>query len=221
VGAVIGDLLPLAAGVAISPIPIIAVILMLLTPKAAAASRLFLLGWLAGITVVLIVFALLAGGLAGDGDPAAWVGVLQLLLGAALLLLAVRQWRSRPPPGQEPELPGWLRAVDTVTPLLAMGLGFLLSAVNPKNLVLLAAAGVDLGGSGLPVGSATLAGAIYVVLAASTVLVPVVAYAVAREQVGSWLSSLKTWLAANNAVVMTVLLLVMGVVLVGKGIAGL
>ncbi|MGH3502089.1 MAG: hypothetical protein ACRDQA_14575 [Nocardioidaceae bacterium] len=44
-GAVIGDVLPLAIGVAISPIPIIAVILMLLSRQASRTSTGFLLGW--------------------------------------------------------------------------------------------------------------------------------------------------------------------------------
>src|SRR4029453_18692301 len=48
-GSVIGEILPLAVGIAISPIPIIAAILMLLSPKAKATSVGFLLGWLAGI----------------------------------------------------------------------------------------------------------------------------------------------------------------------------
>jgi hypothetical protein len=45
VGPVIGDLLPLAVGVAVSPVPIIAVILMLLAPRAGGASLGFLAGW--------------------------------------------------------------------------------------------------------------------------------------------------------------------------------
>jgi hypothetical protein len=42
-GSVIGDFLPQALGVAISPVPIIATILMLLAPKAGATSVGFLL----------------------------------------------------------------------------------------------------------------------------------------------------------------------------------
>lgn len=46
---VIGEILPLALGVAISPIPVIAAILMLLSPKAKGASAGLLLGWVVGI----------------------------------------------------------------------------------------------------------------------------------------------------------------------------
>ena len=62
---------------------------------------------------------------------------------------------------------------------------------------------------------------VYTVLAGSTVLVPVVAYAVAADRMRGTLDSLKVWLQANNAAVMSVLLLVMGAVVLGKGLGGL
>src|SRR3954452_16607244 len=58
VGKVLGDLLPLAVGVAISPVPIIAVILMLLAPKAGRASTGFLIMWVVGIAAATTVFLL-------------------------------------------------------------------------------------------------------------------------------------------------------------------
>ncbi|HEX5730294.1 GAP family protein, partial [Microbacterium sp.] len=59
-GSVIGDILPLAIGIAISPIPIIAVILLLLSPKAKGTSIGFLLGWVLGIVAAVTVFTLLS-----------------------------------------------------------------------------------------------------------------------------------------------------------------
>ena len=50
------------------------------------------------------------------------------------MLLAVRQWRSRPKEGEEPTLPSWMAAIDSITAGKAFGLGVLLSSVNPKNL---------------------------------------------------------------------------------------
>jgi len=67
-GDVIGDLLPLALGIAISPIPIIAAILMLLSPKARTTSVGFLLGWIIGIVVAVVAFTLLSSILPED-DP--------------------------------------------------------------------------------------------------------------------------------------------------------
>ena len=222
-GAVIGDLLPLAVGVAISPIPIIAVILMLLAPRAGAASMGFTLGWTIGIVAVTGVVTVLAAvadvgtGSGGGSETGDWI---KLGLGVLLLLVAARQWRSRPAAGEAAPLPAWMSAIDRMTPVKATGLGTLLSAVNPKNLLLCIAAGVTVGSAGLSTGDATVAIAVFVVLAASTVLVPTIGYAVAQQAMRPRLEGLRTWLEAHNAAVMTVLLVVIGAALIGKGLGG-
>lgn len=217
----IGGILPLALGVAISPIPIIAAILMLLSPKARVTSVGFLLGWLVGIIVAITVFTLLASVLP-ENDPDASKpiqGVIQLLLGAGLLLLALGQWRKRPKAGEEPVLPKWMQAIDKITFFGALGLGFLLSALNPKNLIMAAGAGTEIGSAGLATGEIVLVVAIYVLIAASTVAIPVIAYLIASAKLRGPLDALRGWLAHENAVIMAVLLLVIGISMLGKGIA--
>ena len=223
-GAVIGDLLPLAVGVAISPVPIIAVILMLLAPRAGRASAGFGVGWLLGIVVVTTVVVLVTGGAGGgtsSGEPSAVVSWIKLLLGVALVGVGAKQWRERPKPGDEAPLPKWMTAIDKITPVRATALGFALSALNPKNLLMCIAAGVTIGGAGLAEGGAITAVAVFTVIAASTVLVPVLAYALARKRMQHPLDELKTWLQASNTAVMSVLLLVIGVALFGKGLGAL
>ncbi len=218
-GSVIGAILPLAIGIAISPIPIIAAILMLLSPKAKGTSIGFLLGWVVGILVAVTVFTLLSSVLpSGSSDSQPVHGVIQIVLGAALLFLAMRQWRSRPKPGQETALPKWMSAIDTMNAGKGFGLGFLLAAVNPKNLLLGAGAGVTIGSAGLSAGSIVVAIGVFTVIAAASVAIPVIAYLVASERMSGPLESLRGWLVHNNATVMAVLLLVIGVVLIGKGI---
>jgi threonine/homoserine/homoserine lactone efflux protein len=219
-GSVIGEILPLAIGVAISPIPIIAAILMLLSPKARVTGTGFLVGWVLGIAIAATVFTLLASVLP-DEDPGASQpikGVIQLLLGAGLLLLAARQWRGRPRAGKQPAMPKWMQAIDRITFFPAVGLGFALAAINPKNLLLAAAAGIAIGSAALGVGEVVGVIAIFVVLAASTVLIPVVGYLVAADRLRGALDRLREWLARENAVIMAILLLVLGVSLIGKGI---
>jgi threonine/homoserine/homoserine lactone efflux protein len=222
-GQVIGDLLPLAVGVAISPVPIIAVILMLLAPKAGGTSVGFLAGWVVGIVATTTVFLLLAGtlDLGGGSEPSAAASWVKLVLGGLLLLLALQQWRSRPAPGTEPALPKWMTAIDGFSAGKAAGLGLALSAVNPKNLLMCIAAGSTIGGGSLSAGGEVAAVAVFTLLAASTVTVPVVAYAVGRKRMAGPLESLRGWLTAHDVAVMATLLLVIGVVLVGKGLGGL
>lgn len=219
-GAVIGDILPLAIGIAISPIPIIAAILMLLSPKARSTSVGFLAGWVLGIAVAVTIFTLLSAVLPEtDSDAAKPVtAVIQLLLGAGLVFLALRQWRSRPAPGEDPPLPKWMSGIDALTVGRAFGLGFLLAGVNPKNLILGASAGVTVGSAGLEVGEIVIVLLVFTALAAASVAVPVIAYLVASDRMAAPLERLRAWLVHNNATVMSVLLLVIGVVIVGKGI---
>jgi len=218
---VIGEILPLALGVAISPIPIIAAILMLLSPKAKVTSIGFLIGWVLGIVVATVAFVLLASVLT-DEDPEASApikGTVTVILAALLLLLAVKQWRGRPREGQSPAMPKWMAAIDKMTFGAALGLGFLLSAVNPKNLLMAAGAGVAIGSAAITGGETAVVVGIFTLIAGSTVAVPVVAYLVAADKLRAPLDRLREWLEKENAIIMAVLLLVIGVVLLGKGIA--
>lgn len=219
-GNVIGDILPLAIGVAISPVPIIAVILMLFSARARTNGPAFLAGWIVGLAVVGTIVLVLSdsGDLSGDSGPSTGTGVVQLILGLLLLLISLRQWRSRPEPGEEPEMPKWLASVDSLTPVKAASFGVLLSGVNPKNLLLSIGAAVAIGRAGLGTGQQIGALVIFVVLGSVTVALPVVYSLLGGEGAVARLETAKGWLAANNATVMFVLLLVFGVVLIGKAI---
>jgi threonine/homoserine/homoserine lactone efflux protein len=217
---VIGEILPLAIGVAISPIPIIAAILMLLSPKAKSTSVAFLIGWIVGIVVAIVVFTLLSSVLPqGDtGAPSRTAGVIKIVLGALLLLVAARQWRGRPAEGEQASLPKWMSAIDSMTPVKGLGLGFLLASVNPKNLLLAASAGLVVGSAQLTFGEITVVVIVFTVLAGCTVLIPVIAYLIASARMRGPLERLRTWLVGNNATIMAVLLLVIGVSVIGKGL---
>jgi threonine/homoserine/homoserine lactone efflux protein len=220
-GAAIGDVLGLAAGVAVSPLPIVAIILLLATPRGRADGSLFAVGWLVGLSVLGAVVLLLAGPAdpSDDGQPAAWTGWLKLLLGVLLLLLAARQWRARPAEGAEPEMPRWMAGLDRLRPVQALGLGALLSAVNPKNGGLTIAAAASIAGAGLAGGQQAVALAVFVLIGSLGVLAPLVLYLAAGERAARTLDSWKTWAGDHNAAVMAVLFLVFGAKLVGDGIA--
>lgn len=223
-GAVIGAILPHAVGIAISPLPVIAVVLMLLSPRARSTSVGFLVGWLTGVFVAALVFAIVAAAVSTTAPPAAVrpvFGVIQLLLGAVLLLLALRQWRGRPRPGHEPVLPAWLAALDRLRFGTSLGLGILLSAVNPKNLVLAASAGAIIGTTNLTVGQTVGTIGIFTLIASLSIAVPVIAFLVAAGRLERSLRALHDMLVRENAVIMTVVFLVLAAVVIGKGIANL
>jgi len=218
-GEAIGQVIGLAVGIAISPVPIAAVILMMFSGRARANSAAFMVAWIAGIAVVTTVVTLIPGLEADDGEPGTAAGWVKLVLGLLLVLVALRQWRSRPQAGDEPELPGWMARIDTMKSGAAFGLGFLLSAVNPKNLLLGIAAGAAIGSAGLAGGEIAVVITAFTLLAAVTVIVPVVGFLLAGDRMDRTLDATKDWLIRNNSVVMAVLLVVLGVNLLGDGIS--
>lgn len=222
-GKAIGEILPYALGAAISVIPIIAIILMLVTPKAKANGTSFAAGFVAGLALICVVAVVLAGGsnYSSSSGPTKTVSIIKLLLGLLLLLAALRQWRSRPKPGEEPNMPKWLASIDQFTPVRSFGIGAALSTVNPKNFAMSLAAGLSIAQAGLPTGQEAATILSYVLLAGATILGPLVVYLAMGQRATEILGGWRTWLADNNATVISVLLLVFAVVLIGQGISGL
>lgn len=221
-GAAIGELLPSAVGVAISPVPIIAVILMLGTPRAKSNGPAFAFGWVLGLVVVSTIVILVAG---DADDPSSGtstgIGWGKVAIGILFLFLARKQWTSRPRPGVEPEQPKWMATIDQVTAGKALGLGVLLSGVNPKNLALTLAAAASIAQAGLDGGGTTVAVAVFVIIGSITVAGPVICYLVARDSATSALDTIKQFMSEHNAVIMMVLFIVLGVKILGQGLGGL
>lgn len=222
-GPAIGDILPLAVGVAISPVPIIAIVLMLATPRARANGIAFALGWVAGLAVVGAIVLLVENGNAAEdsGEPATWASVLKLAIGLLFVLLGLKQWRGRPKAGEEAQLPKWMQTIDTFAAGKSLGLGALLSGLNPKNLGLTLGAALVVAQAGLTAGEEIAAMAVFVALGSASILGPLVVYLALGARAKEPLDGLKTWMGVHNAAIMTVLFLVLGVKLIGDAIAGL
>jgi hypothetical protein len=220
VGDALGQLLPFAVGVAVSPMPIVAVVLLLLTPRARSNGLAFLAGWIGGIVAAGAILLALAdsAGASDDGEPAAWVNWLKLLLGVLLLLVAVRQWRGR---SQANATPKWMGALDRFTPVKAAAAGVLLGTISPKNLVLVVGGAAAVAQTGIPAGQEAVAWAVFTAIASVGVCAPVVIHVAAGERAAATLDGMKAWLIANNAVIIAVLCLVVGANLLGDAISGL
>jgi hypothetical protein len=222
-GNVIGDMLPQAIGVAISPLPIIAVILMLFSKRARSNGLAFLAGWVLALAVVGTLVLLLAGAgkVSAGGTPSTISYLIKLLLGLLFWFLAYRNWQKRPKAGEEPEMPKWMAAIDSFTAGRALGISALLAGVNPKNLGLTLAAALTIGQAGLSGGQSAIALLVFVIIASASVAAPVLYYLVAGESAAETLNGWKAWLLANNTAVMFILFLVLGAKLVGNGLGGL
>jgi threonine/homoserine/homoserine lactone efflux protein len=221
-GEAIGQVLPLAVGVALSPVPIIAVVLMLVTPRARANGPAFLVGWIVGLGVVGAIVLAIAdpADATSDGQPATWVDVLKLVLGLLLLLVALKQWRARPHGDDEPATPKWMGAIEGFGPGKALVAGAVLAGANPKNILLAIAAAASIASAGISGGGEAVAYLAFALIGTVGVAAPVVIYFSMGERAGALLDGLRRWMARNSAVIMAVLLLVIGAKLVGDAITG-
>lgn len=219
--AAVGQVLPVAVGLLLASMPIVVIALMLVTRRPVRVTRAFLAGWVVGLALVGAVVILLADIALLAGGSLAWAPYLKIGLGVLLVLLAVRKWRGRPRPGETPKVPGWMAAIDTMTPAKAFGLAFLLGSVNPKNLVLtISGATVIADATSVP-GEQAVALAVFVLVASLGVAAPAVVRVALGSRSGPVLDAAGAWMTRNTAVIMAIVLLALGVLMMSNGVAGL
>ncbi len=221
-GEVVGQLLPLAVVIAIFPIPIVAVVLMLATPRGGANGPVFVLAWVLGLAAAGTILLVLADAEAhADSDaPSSGANWIRLAIGICLITLGARKFRRRPTGDALGELPSWMSALEGFTWPRAFGAGLALSAANPKNLLLVAAGATVIAQADLPAAQQAASLAILVVLGTIGVAAPVVLYFVLGDRSRGVLDGMRTWLAANNAVIVAVLFVVIGFKILGDAISG-
>jgi threonine/homoserine/homoserine lactone efflux protein len=222
-GEAIGEMLPGAVAVAISPLPVIVVVIALVSAGGRRNGLAFLAGHVLGVAVPAAILLALAGVAEATerGEPVGWVSAVMLLLGLVLVALGIRQWWTRRMPADEPKTPGWMRGLERFGPVRMAATGVVLSAANLKNLIVIAAAVAGIVQSGRSAGEQVVALAVFTAIAASGVALPVVvAFALGPRSV-EILTGAKTWLGANSGVIMGVIMILIGAKLIGDGIEGL
>ena len=218
----LGHLLPIAVAVALSSVPITATIAILISPKRNRAAIPFLVGWVLGIALVISLVSLFAQALPTTSikEPTLAIGIVEIVLGVALVVLAVVTWRrgrGRPPSADEPK---WLRAIGAFGALPAFGIAFALN-FRPKGLLLGIAAGLALHSSGVDPAGAAIAIAIYTVIGASTVAVPIIFTLASPTRMQPRLVTARSWITRNSRIVTVLIMLMIGVVIIGSGLTEL
>ncbi|WP_104109649.1 MULTISPECIES: GAP family protein [unclassified Arthrobacter] len=217
----LGHILPIAVASAVSSVPIMATIVILLSQNKRRSSVPYLIGWVLGIGIVVIGFTLLAS-VIPEPSPAGQqivIGIAQIVIGLVLEAFAIIVWRrTRGKPAVDE--PKWLATVGSLGPWSSFGLGFVLN-LRPKSILLSAAVALSLRGSALTVGETAVVIAIYTALSATTVAIPVVGTLMSPEKTEAWLVSTRGWIARNNRTVTILILLMIGVVTVGNGLTRL
>ncbi|WP_406248357.1 GAP family protein [Microbacterium sp. M] len=231
------SLIPVALGVVLSPLAIMALVAVLLSQHARSNGIAYLLGWiigLAGLTTLCLwlfdVFEVHA-----LAEPPIWVPVLRIIIGVFLFAAAVWVYRkgrahiiqmSKATTPQEvaaasPQLPGWLQAVSRFRPGRTFLLGIGLFVLNPVDASCAIIAALDISLSGLDATAQVLFALGFIVVGTLPIALPVL-YVLARgENAQPLLDRVRTWIAGNTHVLNAALLLVIGAIQLQKGISGL
>ena len=218
----IGHILPIALAMAISSVPIMATILILLSPKRTTSAVPFLIGWVLGIAVVVTIcslFAQLIPTARSSRRPETAIGIGEIIVGGALVVIAIIAWyRARRNPSTA--MPKWLNSVGSLGAWPAFGVAFALN-IRPKGLLLAIAAGLAIRGDGLSLGQSAIAILVYTVISASTVAVPIIVTLAEPKRMEPRLVSARDWIARNNGAITALILVVIGVVIIGSGLGRL
>jgi len=195
-GSVLTELVPLALVITLSPLSVIPAVLVLHTARPRPTSLAFLAGWVLGLTALTAAFVGLSDLVGGGRDsPPRWASWLRIVVGAALIVFGVWRWLTR---HRSAHSPAWLRAISNISPARAGGVGALLAVVNPKVLFICLASGLAIGTAGLGTGAAWAALVVFVLVAASSVAVPVLGYAAAGDRLDGPPARLKDWPGATQ-----------------------
>ncbi len=215
----VNETLPLAMAVALSPFPIVAIVLVLGARSGLGAGVAFALGWLTGLGLLGAALLLAAARRPESGDLIG--GWLLIGIGLALFAGAWRKWVKRPKAGDPPRIPGWMASLDNITTGRAALIGAGLGGINPKNIGLVFAAVAAIHGNGLDRGAAIACLAIFTLLASSTVLGALAARAIGGQRAAAPLEAVKQFMLANNNVIMIVVFLLIGAKVIGEGLSAL
>jgi len=218
-GSLLGALIPLGLVIALSPITVIPAVLVLQAPRPRPSGLAFLAGWVLGLAALTAVSVAVSGMLGGlHKSPPTWASWLRVILGSALILFGIYRWLTR---HRHTESPGWMRSFATITPARAGITGAALAVIRPDVLLICVPAGLAIGGSGMDVADDWIAAAFFVAIAASTVAIPILAYAAAGHRLDDAMTRLKDWMDKNNAALMAAILVVIGLMVLYNGVHAL
>lgn len=218
----IGKMLPAIMAIALTPIQIVAVVVVLGGPQGRAGGFAFLTGWLAALGALVTVAILLVDKLGESGrTPTPLLHWLQLAAGLLLLVMAIRLWRKRKKNGEVPTTPKWLASLAEARPVRAFVAGASPAAANPKIIALVLTSVTSIAYLPLSAWQIAVVAILFVLLGSTPLITLVVSHATGGLATASRIRALKGFMLRHNDVILTVVLAMLGVNILGNGILGL
>ncbi|MGW0161482.1 GAP family protein [Mycobacterium sp. NPDC003323] len=217
-GSLLAELAPLGLVIALSPLTIIPAVLALDSPRPRPTGLAFLAGWVLGLGVLTSLFLAVSGLIGSFDEPPSWASWLRVVVGSLLIIFGGYKFATRK---QSEHSPAWMGKLTGLTPSRALATAAVLVAVNPKVLFMCVAAGLAIGSAGVGIEHAWLAVPCFVAVAASTVAIPVIGYVISGDRLAQPLARLRRWMEQQHATLVAAILVVIGIMVLYKGIHGL
>jgi len=213
----------LALGVALSPLPIVAVLVILLTKRARISSLVFVAAWVLGVAtaITLALFFADQATQPPQGIDLPAEGLITFLLGLGLVIIAWLARRGRFRSADPDAPPTWVGAVDNLSPWGGALVAFTNATTSPKNLALAIAAALTIKNNIRPPAETTLAVAVYIAIASVTIVTPVVLFFVGGERSKGILREWKAKVTSSAAAATEIIAFFLGVGLAVKGLMNL
>jgi threonine/homoserine/homoserine lactone efflux protein len=224
-GSVIVSLVPLIIGSAVVPVQIIIDILLLKSPRQGLLKASAYVGGMTTMRMLqgLIFGLIITGGASATDEESSGKGLivstLLLVLGIFFLITAYKQWRKDDDPDTPP--PKWLGTIDSLTPPKAFGIGFGLMLIGAKFWVFTLTALAVISEAELGQPSSTIVYLLFVLLAESLLLLPILIRIILPAQSKSLLDATSAWLTRYNRPIVIVVSLVFGLLFLVQGASGL
>lgn len=215
----IGDTLPLATGLALSPVAIATAVILLMGQAGRTKTLVFGAGWFLALLVLATIAELLveAADAAAPETTETGIDVAQLVFAGLFFGLAVLAWIKRPREDREGG-PGILDRLDGLGTLGAFVMGVAQGILVIKNIPLAVGAGARLGEAALGRGEAAFALILFALIAALGVLVPLAIAAVGGRKIQPALARTRGWLETNMTAISIVVLVLLGAYFLGQGL---
>lgn len=210
------SLVPSAIGVSLSPIGIIELILVLFSRRARVNGVVFVLTLMVTVFAIPVVGAFAFDAVTDDSSdtPSTAKGVLLLVMGVVLMLVALRNWRNR----ADVSVPKVFDSIANMGPGPVFVLALGVTLFNPKNLIMLLAAGSQAGASGASQSEILVALLLFTLLATLPFIAAVAYILFGGETAKERLDGVREWLMTRNKMIMAVVLGLLAVALIGQGL---
>lgn len=234
-GDLIVALLPLALGIVMSPLAIMALVAVLLSERARKNGVAFFLGWTLAVAISLGVSFAVFGFLEihERSVPPLWVPVVRLAIGALLLIGAVWIYRKgaahatamaaaqSPTEVAEaaPQLPGWLQKVGSFTPGRSFALGLGIFILNPVDASCAVLASLDVRLADLDPGSNAVALIGFGIIGVLPIGIPVLLLLARGEKATPVLTRIRSWIATHTSVLNAALVVVIAGLQIQKAVS--